>query len=199
VRVPRYLLPGLVLHAAEQHLLAADRVQPDSIGELQVVAPVPGPERARLKHRRSGSPNHRSTTASSPIVAQGRDEDAVAELEQARGIYGKEASWKAARARLLARRGETEEAVALAREALDAMSGNDDITARAEILVDVAEVLGAHGDLAEAAAALAEAVVLHEEKGNAIPAERCRELLASIPAQGTPNSSTDAPQSTGAT
>jgi hypothetical protein len=39
------------------------------------------------------------------LVAQGRDEDALAELEQARHIYGEAPSWKAARARALARRG----------------------------------------------------------------------------------------------
>ena len=45
------------------------------------------------------------------LVAQGRDEDALAELEQARHIFGDAPTWKAARARVLARRGETEEAV----------------------------------------------------------------------------------------
>ena len=44
------------------------------------------------------------------------------------------------------------------------MAGNDDITARAETLVDSAEVLRAHGDLVDAGDALAEAVALHEEK-----------------------------------
>src|SRR5712692_4818704 len=98
------------------------------------------------------------------LVAQGRDEDALAELEQARHIYGEAPSWKAARARALARRGKTEESVTLAREAVDSMAGNDDITARAETLVDFAEVLRAHGDLVDAGDALAEAVALHEEK-----------------------------------
>ena len=48
------------------------------------------------------------------LVEQGRNEDASAELEQARDIYG-DPAWKAAGALLLARRGETEEAVGLAR------------------------------------------------------------------------------------
>ena len=87
------------------------------------------------------------------LVAQGRDEDALAELEQARDAVRRRREWKTARARVLARRGETEEAVALAREAVGAMAGSDDITARAEILVDLAEVLRAHGDPAGAAAA----------------------------------------------
>ena len=64
------------------------------------------------------------------------------------------------------------------------MAGNDDITAHAEILVDLAEVLRAHGDAAGAAAALAEALALHEEKGNLVAAEHCRRLLAGLPAGG---------------
>ena len=55
----------------------------------------------------------------------------------------------------------------LGREALAAMADSDNITAHAGILVDFAELLGAHGDRAGAADALAKAVALHEEKGNA--------------------------------
>jgi len=117
------------------------------------------------------------------LISQGRDEDALAELEQARKIYEEHALWKTARARVLARRGETEEAVALAREAVASTARIGDITAHADALVDAAEVLHAHGDLAGAADALAEAVALHEEKGNVLPAERCRGLLATMAAE----------------
>jgi len=64
------------------------------------------------------------------------------------------------------------------------MVDGDNITARADRLVDLAEVLRAHGNPADAAAALTEAVGLHEEKGNALAAEHCRQLLASIEAGG---------------
>ena len=117
------------------------------------------------------------------LVEQGRNEDASAELEQARDIYG-DPAWKAAGALLLARRGETEEAVGLAREAIASMADSDNITAHAEILADFAEVLRAHGDLVGAAEALAAAAGLHEEKGNVLPARRCRELLAAITTEG---------------
>ena len=116
------------------------------------------------------------------LLEQGRNDDAAAELEQARDIYNGDPAWKAADALLLARRGETEEAVALAREALASMADSDNITAHAEVLVDVAEVLRAHGDLAGAADSLAAAVVLHDEKGNVLAARRCRQLLAAIAA-----------------
>ncbi len=66
------------------------------------------------------------------LIAQGRDDDALAELEQARETYDSATGWKTARARVLARRGRVEEAVRLAREAVAAMAGNDDITTHAE-------------------------------------------------------------------
>ncbi len=114
------------------------------------------------------------------LLAQGRDEDARVELEQAREVSADAAAWKSARARIHARRGELEEAVALAREAERATADSDDITAQAEILVDLAEVLGASADADGAAQALAEAVRLHEEKGNVLNAQQCRELLAGV-------------------
>ena len=85
---------------------------------------------------------------------------------------------------MLALRGKTSEAAALVREAAGFMEGNDDVTARAEILVDLAEVLRAHGDAAGAAGSLAEALALHEEKGNLVAAEHCRRLLANFAAGG---------------
>ena len=72
---------------------------------------------------------------------------------------------------LLARRGETEEAVALAREALASMAERQHHSVRGSS-GRVAEVLRAHGDLAGAADSLAAAVVLHDEKGNVLAARR---------------------------
>ena len=116
------------------------------------------------------------------LVAQGRDDDALAELEQARSVFADAPKWKAARARVLAHRGQTAEAVALARDAAALMDGNDDVTTHAEILVDLAEVLHAHGDRGGAADALAKAVALHEEKGNLVSVANCRGRLAAIAA-----------------
>ena len=153
--------------AAERELREAIRVTTD-MGALHYVSLY----RTRIAH---------------VLVAQGRDDDALAELEQARQhIHGEAPSWKAARARVLARRGETEEAVTLAGEAVASMARTGDITKHAETLVDLAEVLRAHGDLVGAGDALTEAVALHEEKGNVLPAERCRQLLATFAAGGRP-------------
>ncbi|MEN3310685.1 MAG: hypothetical protein V7645_14 [Actinomycetota bacterium] len=93
-------------------------------------------------------------------------------------------SWKAARARVLAWRGQTEEAVTLVREAVASMARSGDITAHAETLVGLAEVLRADGDLVGPRDALTEAVALHEEKGNVLPAEQCRGRLATPAAEG---------------
>jgi class 3 adenylate cyclase/tetratricopeptide (TPR) repeat protein len=120
------------------------------------------------------------------LVTQGREEDALSELEQAREMYGEMPLWMTARARVHARLGETDDAVRLAHEAVASVAGIGDITLQADTLRDLAEVLRAHGDLEAAAAALAEAIALHEEKGNVLPAERCRELLSTIAAGAPP-------------
>ena len=122
------------------------------------------------------------------LVAQGRDEDALTELEQTRSVFADAPKWKPARARVLAHRGQTAEAVALAHDAADLMAGNDDVTTHAEILVDLAEVLHAHGEKAGAADALAEALALHEEKGNLVSVAHCRRRLAAIEAGPAPTS-----------
>jgi tetratricopeptide (TPR) repeat protein len=114
------------------------------------------------------------------LVGQERHDEALAELEQARELYSALPIWLSAHARVLARRGETEEAVALARQAAEAMAGNHDITVRSDTLTHLAEVLRLAGDADGAADALAEAIALHEEKGNVVNAERCREQLAAL-------------------
>jgi hypothetical protein len=86
---------------------------------------------------------------------------------------------------VLARRGETEEAVVLAQNAIASMTDSDNITAHAEIQVEFAEVLRAHGDLVGADHALAEAVGLHEAKGNSLSADACRQLRTDIAAGGS--------------
>ena len=83
-------------------------------------------------------------------------------------------------ARVLAAQGDTEAAVALAREAAALRAGDDDLTGSAETFVDLAEVLEAAGDRPGAVAALEEAIGLHEEKGNVVAAAQCRERLTAI-------------------
>jgi tetratricopeptide (TPR) repeat protein len=88
------------------------------------------------------------------------------------------------RARALARLGELDAALELALEAAAAVADSDNITSRADVLVHLAEVLHASGDQDEASEALELAISLHEEKGNVVNAEQCKQLLASEPATG---------------
>jgi|GEM_PF-2572616 len=70
-------------------------------------------------------------------------------------------------------------------EAVESMAGTDDITAHAEVLLDLAEVLRLDGDRIGAQATLAEALALHEQKGNLVSVEWCRRLLAELQAGGS--------------
>jgi hypothetical protein len=79
------------------------------------------------------------------------------------------------RAKLLAGRGETDVAARLAREAVALIAATDNINAHADALVELAEVLRASGEEAEATAALERALILYEEKGNLLGAERARQ------------------------
>ena len=115
---------------------------------------------------------------------QGRHEEAGALLDEAATLNAGTPWWKSNRARVLAARGELDEAVALAREAAAQEAGNPDITAVAQTLVDVSAVLTTAGDRTGAEAALTEAIALNEEKGNIVPAQRCRELLGRLRAPG---------------
>ena len=72
----------------------------------------------------------------------------------------------AVRARLAARAGRHEEALTLARSALDCVARTDDLNLRARVLVAAAEVQRAAGDTAGADASVAEALRLYETKGN---------------------------------
>ncbi len=119
------------------------------------------------------------------LLETGMQAGAEEALEAARVLYGTSPRWLSARARLLARQGSPDEAVRLAREAA-AGTAVDDLTARARELTALAEVLRAQSDEAGAVAALEEAAALHDEKGNLVPAERCRALLGGIGAQPRP-------------
>ena len=119
------------------------------------------------------------------LLTVGKDAAAEAELESARASSDTFPRWQSARGRLLARQGRFDEAVRLAREAVAGVP-LDDLTARARELTALAEVLRAHGDEAGALEALTEAVALHEEKGNIVPARQCRALLRSTDARARP-------------
>jgi tetratricopeptide (TPR) repeat protein len=112
------------------------------------------------------------------LYAQGRFGDAgeqcaLAEAEAAGDDIVTQVIWRGVRAKLLARDGDREAAVALAREAVALIEPTDLLTHRADALLDLAEVVGnpAYHDIAQAA------LSLYEQKGNAVGVARARALL----------------------
>jgi class 3 adenylate cyclase/tetratricopeptide (TPR) repeat protein len=77
-------------------------------------------------------------------------------------------------ARLLARRGRTEEAETLAREGVALAADSEFVVLHADVLLDLAEVLELAGRDEEAAATAAEAVGLYERKGDVAAAAGAR-------------------------
>jgi class 3 adenylate cyclase/tetratricopeptide (TPR) repeat protein len=105
------------------------------------------------------------------LLLQERDDEALAVTESAErmatsGQVDEEIAWRRVRARLMARRGEIDEALRLAREATALGARTDLLPDHAQALADLADVLRLAGRPEESAAALREAIRLHEQKGN---------------------------------
>lgn len=107
------------------------------------------------------------------LFAQGRDEEALELTERwtpERLTVPEDADaqvgWRRVRAKLLARRGDFEDAERLGREATAIASDTDFLDLHAHALADLAEVLRLAGKREESAAAVQEAARLYERKGN---------------------------------
>ena len=116
------------------------------------------------------------------IIEQGHLDDAwhftqVAEETAAADDLSAQIAWRSARARILARRGETSEAKRLSAEALTLAARTDWLSDHADALLSQAEVLELAGEAAAAAEALRGAIALYERKGNTIGAGRARSML----------------------
>lgn len=119
------------------------------------------------------------------LYEQGRDDDAyrqsvVSEESAAPDDTYSQVIWRAARAKVEARRGRAEPGERLAREAVDMAEGTDSLTLRADALSDLGEVLRLAGRPGDATAAVAEAVALYEKKGDVASAERARRRLSRL-------------------
>ena len=88
--------------------------------------------------------------------------------------------WRGTRAKVLARRGDHERAVALADEAVALASETDYLNLQGDILMDLAEVLSLGGRLDEAASHSREALEIYERKGNVVSAGRVRAMLEDV-------------------
>jgi class 3 adenylate cyclase/uncharacterized protein (DUF433 family) len=123
------------------------------------------------------------------VLAQGRDDEALQLTERWRpdrltvpGDVDGQTQWRRVRAKVLARKGELDEAERIGREAVAIASATADILdLRAEALADLGEVLSLAGRAQESREALQEAIRLYEAKGNVVGTDRVHGLLAERP------------------
>ena len=117
------------------------------------------------------------------LARQEKDEEEAEELLRVSEDAAGEDDWvthmtiKEARALLLARRGNFEAAVSLAREALALADETDDLEGRAWQRLGLAEIITRAGRPMEAEPLLGEAIELFEAKGHVFGAEEARETL----------------------
>jgi class 3 adenylate cyclase/tetratricopeptide (TPR) repeat protein len=116
-----------------------------------------------------------SALLANAICAQGRYEDAemfcsLAEEVGADDDLTTQVLWRSARAKVLAARGEIDEALRLAGAAVAMAEETDDVNMRADALMDLAEVVAVGGDTAAREQALRRAHELYVAKGNQVSA-----------------------------
>jgi tetratricopeptide (TPR) repeat protein len=116
------------------------------------------------------------------LVERGEDREAerytqVAEELAADDDLTSQALWRWVRARVLARRGQTDDALTLAAQARDLLSVTDSPVAQADALLALSEVVAAAGDEGAARASAEAALQLYERKGDLVSAARTRTYL----------------------
>ncbi len=119
------------------------------------------------------------------LLAQGRDAEAerytrLSEQRAETSDLLTQMMWRSVRARVLARRGNTARAEALALEAVSLAEQTDFLNQRADVLLDFAHVLHQAGRLEVARARGAEALHLYEQKGNSVAAASASSFLAHL-------------------
>ncbi|HKR99611.1 MAG TPA: hypothetical protein VJU79_08865, partial [Candidatus Dormibacteraeota bacterium] len=136
--------------------------------------------------RRIGDHGHLSSLApvlADVLYAQDRDDEALRLTEEAQhltldGDVDAEVSWRRVHAKLLARAGDIDSAVRLAKEAVDFATPTEYLTLTGDAYRDLAVVLRAAGHTDDADSALRLALAFFERKGNVIMAEATRAQLA---------------------
>jgi len=119
------------------------------------------------------------------LLDQERPDEAEEYVTMSRELAAREdasgqAFWRIAAARLLAQRGETDDAIELADEAVSLLAPTEELLSRFELLLHQAEVLRFAGREADAAAAIEQAIELSERKRASGETRRARERLASL-------------------
>jgi tetratricopeptide (TPR) repeat protein len=124
-----------------------------------------------------------ATMLAEALYAQGRLDEAEAAVRRSREAatsddFNAQAGWRASQAKILARRGELEEAESLAREAIEIIDRSDELSHQGDFRVGLAEVLRLAGRTDEAIPVLQEALERYEQKENRVSAETTRALIA---------------------
>lgn len=170
-------------------MLAA--AHPPAVVELLADNPASVEERLRPGIeflQRKGETGFLSTTAgylAEALYLQGRLDEAerfagLARETAAPDDVTSQVDWRRVRAKVLARRGETEGAESLAREAVELAAGTDYIVQHGDALMDLAEVLRLAGRSADAIPAVRQAIELYERKENAVSAGKARVVMAEL-------------------
>ena len=119
------------------------------------------------------------------LYAQGRLDEAEAAVRRSREAatsddFNAQAMWRGGQAKILARRGELEEAERLAREAIEIIDRSDELSHQGDFRVGLAEVLQLAGRNDESIPVLEEALERYEQKENRVAADTTRALLAEL-------------------
>jgi tetratricopeptide (TPR) repeat protein len=134
---------------------------------------------------RMGNRGHYVTQAvglGDALLAQDRLDDAAAVIERIEDWaidddMDPQVGWRRLKGRLLARRGEFEEAERVGREAVELAGRADYIDIQARTHFDLAEVLRLAGRRQDSSIELEHALRLYEQKGNVVGAANVRALL----------------------
>jgi DNA-binding SARP family transcriptional activator len=160
------------------------------LGEIELLADRPGAAEESLQttcavlaemHAKSLLAS-RAAELAEAIYRQGRYDEAetwarIAEEHAATDDIGAQLLRRAVGAKILARRQSFAEAELVAREAVALAEQTDELNRRANVLLDLAEVLRLGGKPAEAVGSIELALEQFEQKGNLVAAERARHLL----------------------
>jgi class 3 adenylate cyclase/tetratricopeptide (TPR) repeat protein len=164
-----------------------DAVQIELLGNDPIAAVELGEDASELLDR-IGEHAFRSTAAGFLAEAYyelGRLDDAEASAGRvvelgASDDMTNQMIWRQVEAKVFARRGDHDEAIRLAREAVAIGDRTDMLDDQGNARLDLAEVLSLTGRSVEAATALEEALARYERKGNVVMAARARDRLAML-------------------
>jgi tetratricopeptide (TPR) repeat protein len=151
------------LRAAER-LLRADHDALTAMGERSLLPSVDG-RLARVLYTLDAFDEAEEIARSAQAISMDDDLDA-------------QAMWRSVLAMVIARKGQHEEAIRLALEAVELRRRSDAIVQLADALTDFSEVLRFAGREDEVAAVRNEALRLYEAKGDVVSAGRLRSLLS---------------------